>query len=385
MRPLNIGELAQIIKSNLPKEKIILTGEAKQPKISNGHMYLDLKDGYGCVSAAIFKYSMTDEMKKIQEGDEITVKGNLSYYQERGKLNFVIKDLVSIQGLGELHKQYEKIKKQFEKKGYFLPENKLPLPPTIRKILLLTSANGAALKDFYYALDNGGGIIDHTLIDVIVQGTECPSNICTFLTKENESIQSYDLVVITRGGGSFEDLFGFCKPELIECIHNLKVPVLSAIGHQVDTTLLDYVADVVAPTPSLAAQFIIDHNRTYVNTLQYKKNKLQTVLQQNIIGKNNLLNNYKNKIDNQKILLMNYKMSLFDSINMAINKDLLNLEKLSNKYALPDVKSGVHLSSKGKAITDTETLEKKVTRKHPITIQWGDTLLTLRDYDFDIH
>ena len=145
-------------------------------------MYLELKDKSGCISAAIFKFNMTEDMENIQEGDEITVKGNLNYYQERGRLNFVIRDLVSVQGSGQLHKQYIQIKNQFEKKGYFLPQNKLPLPKTIQNILILTSASGAAVKDFYYGLDNGKGRINHKLIDVIVQGTDCPSNICHILS-----------------------------------------------------------------------------------------------------------------------------------------------------------------------------------------------------------
>ena len=138
MRSLNIGELSQYIKDNLPKQKIILTAEVKQPKISNGNMYLELKDKSGCISAAIFKFNMTEDMENIQEGDEITVKGNLNYYQERGRLNFVIRDLVSVQGSGQLHKQYIQIKNQFEKKGYFLPQNKSRLffsdPSPIQKI-----------------------------------------------------------------------------------------------------------------------------------------------------------------------------------------------------------------------------------------------------------
>jgi exodeoxyribonuclease VII large subunit len=385
MRSLNIGELSQCIKDNLPKQKIILTAEVKQPKISNGNMYLELKDKSGCISAAIFKFNMTEDMENIQEGDEITVKGNLNYYQERGRLNFVIRDLVSVQGSGQLHKQYIQIKNQFEKKGYFLPQNKLPLPKTIQNILILTSASGAAVKDFYYGLDNGKGRINHKLIDVIVQGTDCPSNICHILTTDNNKLEQYDLIVITRGGGSFEDLFGFCQPELIECVHNLKVPVLSAIGHQVDTTLLDHVADIVAPTPSLAAQFIIDHNRTYVDTLLYKKKRLFSLLQKPMINKNSELDSYKNTILNQKNIFINYKIHLFNRINMAINKELLNLEKLSNKYTIPDAQSGVHLLSKDKVISDNNMLVKQVKRKIPLTIQWGDTLLTLTDYQFTLH
>lgn len=385
MRSLNIGELSQYIKDNLPKQKIILTAEVKQPKISNGNMYLELKDKSGCISAAIFKFNMTEDMENIQEGDEITVKGNLNYYQERGRLNFVIRELVSVQGSGQLHKQYIQIKNQFEKKGYFLPQNKLPLPKTIQNILILTSASGAAVKDFYYGLDNGKGRINHKLIDVIVQGTDCPSNICHILTTDNNKLEQYDLIVITRGGGSFEDLFGFCQPELIECVHNLKVPVLSAIGHQVDTTLLDHVADIVAPTPSLAAQFIIDHNRTYVDTLLYKKKRLFSLLQKPMINKNSELDSYKNTILNQKNIFINYKIHLFNRINMAINKELLNLEKLSNKYTIPDAQSGVHLLSKDKVISDNNMLVKQVKRKIPLTIQWGDTLLTLTDYQFTLH
>lgn len=326
----SIKDLANLIKSNLPSTSITLCAEVRQPKNSNGHIYLNLKDNSGIISSVIWKSSVTPEIKNLIEGDKITVSGKLSYYEARGNLNFVIYKLINVEGKGELMEKYEKIKNEFEEKGYFLQSNKLELPHKIENILILTSKTGAALQDFYYGLENGNCKVSHTLVDVIVQGNDCPSNIIKWL--ENNDTDDYDLIVITRGGGSFEDLFGFCQPELIECIYKLDTPVLSAIGHQVDTTLLDYVADYVAPTPSLAAQFIVDHNKKYKEELQFivndMKQKILLTLQNNLNDLNIVKSNFNENIKNNMKSCIIYKIN--NKIKQLTQMKITNDIKLSN-------------------------------------------------------
>ena len=146
-----------------------------------------------------------------------------------------------------------------------------------------------------YCAANDGIKVNQELVNVIVQGNDCPSNIIKYLEDNfiKNSNDTFDLIVLTRGGGSFEDLFGFCKPELIECIYKLKIPLLSAVGHQIDTTLVDYIADIVAPTPSLAAQYIVDHNKKYVKELNHIKLSLLEQIKDDFSEQNIILNNYK--------------------------------------------------------------------------------------------
>ena len=192
----------------------------------------------------------------------------LDYYSMGGNINLIVDNITTNDEKGELYIKYEKIKEDFINKGYFNQSNKnIVLPPIIKNILIITSANGAALQDFLYNMGNNNMNVNYEVIDVVVQGLSCPKNICIELEKLDKI---YDLVIITRGGGSFEDLFGFSQPELIETVNQLRFkipPILSAIGHMVDNPLLDLVADFSAPTPSLAAQFIVDHNKKYINLL----------------------------------------------------------------------------------------------------------------------
>jgi len=330
MTSFNIKDLSDLIKKNIPKEKITLVAEVREPKLRGGNMYLTLKDDNGYINCIIWKSNITNEIQSLKEGGKITVIGNLNFYQNRCSLSFVISKLLSIDGKGELMEEYEKIFKYYNDNGYFLESKKIKPPNVIKKILILTSKEGAAIQDFYYGIENGGIKIEQELVNVIVQGNDCPSNIIKYL--ENNIIDKdvdYDLIVLTRGGGSFEDLFGFCKPELIDCIHKLHIPLLSAIGHQVDTTLVDYVADIIAPTPSLAAQYIVDHNKKYVDELKYIKQSLLEQIKDDINDKNIIFNNYKNRL---LVSYENLKEYFYNNIKESIVKSKTDLFKIKNKY-----------------------------------------------------
>jgi exodeoxyribonuclease VII large subunit len=330
MSTFNIKDLSDLIKKNLPKERINLVAEVREPKIRGGNMYLILKDDNGYISAIIWKLNITPEIKNLKEGTKINIIGNLNFYQNRCSLSFVIYKLLSIEGKGELMEEYDKTFKYYNDKGYFLESKKIKPPKVIKKILILTSKDGAALQDFYYGIENGGINIEQELVNVIVQGNDCPSNIIKYL--EDNIIDKdvdYDLIVLTRGGGSFEDLFGFCKPELIDCVNKVKIPLLSAIGHQVDTTLVDYIADIVAPTPSLAAQYIVDHNKKHVDELKYIKQSLLEDIKDDINDKSLILNNYKNKL---MMIYETMKEYFYNNIKDNINLNKMELYRIKNKY-----------------------------------------------------
>lgn len=324
---MNIKGLSSLIKQNLPKNKIKLSVEIREPKIRNGHMYLNLKDDYGCIQAIIWKSNITPDIRGLVDGDKVNILGNLNFYQNRCSLSFIISKLISIEGRGELIIEYENTFKKYNELGYFNDEKKLQPPHLIQNIIILTSEEGAALQDFYYGLKNGNIKLNIKLVNVIVQGNDCPKTIIDYL--ENNDINNYDMVVITRGGGSFEDLFGFCKPELIECIYKLKVPVLSAIGHQVDTTLLDHVSDIIAPTPSLAAQFIVDHNKKYLDYLSNLKSEYYNNIKDDILFKINDIDNKKNQIKN---MYLECKNNLFYKIKDTINQRINSLNQIRGKY-----------------------------------------------------
>tara|TARA_A100001015_G_scaffold280504_1_gene342785 strand:+ start:178 stop:1323 length:1146 start_codon:yes stop_codon:yes gene_type:complete len=374
---INIKELGLLIKKSLPKDNIYLTAEVRQPKISNGHMFLNLKDSDGLVNSIIWKSNVSSEIRNLIDGTKISVCGKLDYYNGNGRLSFIINSVDEIKGEGELKKAYELLKSKFTKKGYFLEDSKLKVPEIIKKILILSSENGDAIKDFYHCIENNNLILDNDFINVSVQGVDCPKQICKILKDNDINNHNYDLIVLTRGGGSFEDLFGFCQKELIKAVYKCDIPVLSAVGHKEDTTLVDYVSDYVCATPSLAGQFIVDHNKKYVDKLNFKKNSLLEEIKKDIFKKLNYLNTLTFKIYNQKDNLLNYKTEMKNKIISNINTNLIILENYLVKYTIED---NIKIYNDNKEIKTESELIKSLKNKDNIKILINNNIVNIFDY-----
>lgn len=328
--PLTVTQFCTFVKDILPGKKFLVTGEVNQLKNSHGHLFFTFKDNENCLSTTIWK-SKADTLKiNLKEGDKITVEGRLDFYGASGKLNFIVDKIVTNEGLGDLLKKYQAIKDDFTKKGYFDSSRRKKLKPTIQNILVLTSETGAAYQDFMFAIENAKCNIKIDLIDVIVQGNDCPKNICFELEQIKNAKLEYDLVILTRGGGSFQDLFGFSQPELIESLYVFTLPTLSAIGHQIDNPLSDLACDYSTPTPSLAAQFIINHNREHVNRLQeiitkikYPLNKFLSNNLENLNRLNEKINkkwnDFQNKQKNEILSELNLMLRKLDSFDSRLN------------------------------------------------------------------
>ena len=349
---LTVSEFCYQIKDFLPTKKFMVIGEINQLKNSHGHHYFIFKDNDNIINATIWKSKMESLKVIIKDGDKITVEGKLDFYSVGGKLNFIIDNIISNDGIGELLKKYQKIKNDFEKKGYFDSSLKLKLPNCIKNILLLTSESGAAYHDFLYGLENAKSNVTVELIDIIVQGVDCPQNICKQLENIKSKNLNYDLVILTRGGGSFQDLFGFSQPELIETLYNFNLPTLSAIGHQVDNPLSDLVCDYSAPTPSLAAQFIIDYNKNYLRSYQNILQEITHIMNIKLINKLEKTNNLFEKL-NKKWLSFerNNKQKLINELNIMLRK-LDNFESRLEMYET----TNILLNGNGKIMYNKEDL-----------------------------
>lgn len=332
--PLSITQLAELIKRHLPREKIILKGEVSQPKDSRGNLYLTLKDNSpSMMKSIVWKNKLELFKTKIDEGDEITVEGNLDFYGGYGTLSFIINQLVKHEGEGEINALFLKIKDQFEKKGYFENIHKLKKPEYIKKVLILTRDTGSVINDFNHNIEENNSKLQQDLIDVSVQGNNCPSDVIDVLENDDKEVDfsKYDMIVIIRGGGSKEELFGFSKPELIETVFKFKdKPILSAIGHKPDVSLLDLVADFSAPTPSLAAQFIIDTNKKFISNMEDKKEDIK----KSLIQEFNIYQRSLNKL-NESIIKYFYsfdeiKKNIFNNIINFLNRKLLILSKIES-------------------------------------------------------
>lgn len=349
---LTVSEFCYQIKDFLPTKKFMVIGEINQLKNSHGHHYFIFKDNDNIINATIWKSKMESLKVIIKDGDKVTVEGKLDFYSVGGKLNFIIDNIISNDGIGELLKKYQKIKNNFENKGYFDSSLKLKLPNCIKNILLLTSESGAAYHDFIYGLENAKSNVTVELIDIIVQGVDCPQNICKQLENIKSKNLNYDLVILTRGGGSFQDLFGFSQPELIETLYNFNLPTLSAIGHQVDNPLSDLVCDYSAPTPSLAAQFIVDYNKNYLRSYQNILQEITHIMNIKLINKLEKTNNLFEKL-NKKWLSFerNNKQKLINELNIMLRK-LDNFESRLEMYET----TNILLNGNGKIMYNKEDL-----------------------------
>uniref|UniRef100_A0A6C0ITM0 Uncharacterized protein n=1 Tax=viral metagenome TaxID=1070528 RepID=A0A6C0ITM0_9ZZZZ len=385
--PLEITQLGELIKESMPNQVLRVVGEVSQPKNFRGNMYLNLKDKMYNIKAIIWKTKYEQFNTEIKDGDKIVVKGKLDFYGANGSITYIIDKLIKYEGEGELSALYQKYKKTFETKGYFDRDKKLIIPDKIEKILLLTSESGAAIHDFIYALDNNHSKLDYDIIDVPVQGRQCPLNIINEINKIKDN---YDAIVITRGGGSFEDLFGFSQPELIEAIHNFDQPVISAIGHQVDTSLLDLVSDCCCPTPSLAAQYIIDTNKKFINELEEIRDDIKDELLGSYNKQNRGLNNCTERLN--KIILSfdriqhSYQSELLNQLNTyAFKLKELDL-KLSSLVNNATEKNNIILIKNNKNVIhkDVGKFIKRLEGTDDFIIGWGNKKIKISSYKFEI-
>jgi exodeoxyribonuclease VII large subunit len=248
-----VSDINNLVKKALQKDfknQIIVEGEISNLKVSGQHTYLNLKDASSSISVIFWNTKLTNK-----HGDNVSVSGKIDYYTKNGYTNIIGNAIKNI-GIGDLHIEYEKLKNNYEKKGYF--NNRKSLPGSVKKIGIITSDKGAALQDFLYVLNKNKFMGEVLIYDCIVQGPKCPISIVKGINHFNNS--NVELIIITRGGGSFEDLMGFSHPTVIEAIYNSDKYIISAVGHEVDNMLSDYVANYRAPTPSIAAEVVCSIN-----------------------------------------------------------------------------------------------------------------------------
>jgi exodeoxyribonuclease VII large subunit len=252
-------EIKQLLRLNFDSS-IKVEGEISNFKFSNGNIFMSLKDQNSKISAIAWRYAKSIE--GLKDGKQVIITGSVTSWDKQGSYQLTCYD-IKIKGMGDLHSQFIKIRDKYQKKGYFNDSIKKKMIPNPKKIGVITAKSGAALKDFLYVLEknnfNGNVIIANSL----VQGLECPKMVSTWLKKLDK--MNLDVIVITRGGGSYEDLFGFSDPLIIEGIYKCKTCVISAIGHEVDSMLSDYVSDIRAPTPSVAGEVIALHQQKIID------------------------------------------------------------------------------------------------------------------------
>ena len=225
-----------------------------RPNQSSGHVYFSLKDAGATLSAVMFRGDAARQTVKLRDGQQVVLYGEVSVYETRGQYQLIVRAVVE-DGVGRLQQEFERLKKQLADEGLFDPEKKLPIPMMPATVGFITSPTGAAVQDFMRILTRRGWRGRLVVLPAKVQGEGAAAELAAMLALAQE-LGIFDLLVIGRGGGSLEDLWAFNEEPLVRAVAACTVPIISAVGHEIDFTLCDFAADVRAETPSGAAELI---------------------------------------------------------------------------------------------------------------------------------
>ena len=261
MQTVTVKQLNLFVKSliegDMRLNDIYVTGEISNFKnhYASGHLYFTLKDNDASIRCVMFRSFASQVNFRVEDGLKVILRGRVSIYEKDGQYQFYAQEMHP-EGLGDITLQFEQIKERLSKEGLFVPENKRPLLKFPKRIAVITSPTGAAVQDIINILSRRWKLCEILLCPVSVQGENAVPEMLDALERVY-SLSACDLIIIGRGGGSIEDLWAFNNEALARKIHESPVPVISAVGHETDFTICDFVADLRAPTPSAAAELAV--------------------------------------------------------------------------------------------------------------------------------
>ncbi|MEX0967907.1 MAG: exodeoxyribonuclease VII large subunit [Bacteroidia bacterium] len=267
----SVTEITSFVKELLEEEDslqdIFIKGEVSQfTRAQSGHLYFSLKDPASQLSCVMFKTGRTAfKMPDLDRGEMVVVRGSFSVYQAQGRYQFLVSEIRKT-GVGDLYQQYLRLKEKLEKEGLFEAARKRPLPFLPHKIGIATSAQGAVIHDMIRVFRTKFPHIEVVLLPTLVQGIAASRDMCRSVEVLNQ-ISGLELIILTRGGGSFEELFCFNDETLARTIAASRLPVISAVGHESDFTIADFVADYRASTPTAAAEIAVPDAKELMNYL----------------------------------------------------------------------------------------------------------------------
>ncbi|MGN1223274.1 MAG: exodeoxyribonuclease VII large subunit [Christensenellales bacterium] len=368
---LSVTELSNILKNILDSEEMLfncgVVGEISSFKITNNVAYFTIKDEYAVLSCV--QFSPTKEYKI---GEKVKVVGRPNYYVKGGKLNFQVNFITSF-GEGEIYRQFIQLKEKLEKQGYF--KGKKDLPEIVRNIGVVTSSKGAVIKDIISVTKRRNQGVNIFIFPAKVQGEdaelEIKKGIEYFSLRED-----IDVIIVARGGGSSEDLSVFNTEMVATACFVCEKPIISAVGHETDYTLIDLVADIRASTPSVAAEIAVKESKNYLSILKFNIVRLNSAMNKTLKNeKYNLTNILKNTENIVQNLLYKHNLIL-NKLNFNLNyyiKDIIKRERFAIDNLVYKLKAQNPKIQLDKGFVSVEKDGKRVTSKNEVTI--GDNLL----------
>lgn len=256
---LSVKEFTSRLKSIVEEVffDVWITGEISNFKdhTASGHAYFSLKDEEAVVRAVLFKFNRLKIRFELENGLKVRAHGSISLYDKRGEYQIII-DYLEPEGMGALQLAFNQLKERLEKEGFFDPEHKSPIPIYPDRVGVVTSQTGAAIRDILNVMKRRFSGVDVFIYPTQVQGDTAANDIAQAIELANR-MEIVDVLIVGRGGGSAEDLWAFNEEVVAQAIYHSKIPIISAVGHEVDFTISDYVADLRAPTPSAAAEQVV--------------------------------------------------------------------------------------------------------------------------------
>ena len=379
---ITVTQLTRYIKYKIDNDvnlnEVFLKGEISNFKAhSRGHFYFTLKDEGSRINAIMFA-SQTRNIKFMPEdGMKVLVTGKISVFEANGAYQIYVNDMLE-DGVGNLYIAYEQLKKKLEEEGLFKEQYKKPIPKIPNRIGVITAPTGAAIKDIISTIKRRWPLCEVYLFPALVQGEDAKDDIVRQIKRADNEF-NLDTLIVGRGGGSIEDLWAFNEEIVARAIFECKTPVISAVGHEIDFTIADFVADLRAPTPTGAAEMAVPQlsdvlnylnqvkirlNNTVINQIKINRKKLDSLKSSNIFKNPTII--YQNKemiFDN---LVEKLKFNMINLTNVK-GKDLIRLKNsyvLKNPYQILDKKSNKYLN----LVSKLETLSPLLTLKRGYTM-----------------
>ena len=282
----SVGQVNSYIKNMFAQDfmlsRIYVRGEVSNCKYhTSGHLYFSLKDASGTIACVMFAGQRRGLAFRMKDGDKVIVGGSVNVYERDGKYQLYARE-ISLEGAGLLYERFLALKKELEEMGMFAPEYKQPIPFYVKRLGVVTAPTGAVIQDIRNVAYRRNPYVQIVLYPALVQGEGAVESIVRGI--ETLDRLHLDVLIVGRGGGSIEDLWAFNEEPVARAIFNCETPVISAVGHETDTTIADYVADLRAPTPSAAAELAVTDIRGILERMdQYRRRmnySLQTQVQQ---------------------------------------------------------------------------------------------------------
>lgn len=378
---ITVAQLTRYIKYKIDNDQnlneVFLKGEISNFKAhSRGHYYFTLKDETSRINAIMFQTSTKKIKFTPEDGMKVLVTGKISVFEQTGAYQIYVSDMQE-DGKGNLYIAYEQLKKRLAEEGLFKEEHKKTIPKYPKRVGVVTAPTGAAIKDIISTIKRRWPLTEMYLFPALVQGDEAKEDI----VKQIKRAENFDIdtLIVGRGGGSIEDLWAFNEEIVARAIYECKIPVISAVGHEIDFTISDFVADLRAPTPTGAAEHAVPEikeqinylnqinirlNNSIQNIIKRRKNKLNEILKRNIFSNPMLMVNNKELVFDRVIERLKFSLTKLTNIK---EKELITIKNsyiLKNPYKILDKKSNKYLQ----IISKLETLSPLLTLKRGYTI-----------------